>query len=562
MEAERVERRIVAEIGRGRHRIPPAIVGILVGRDECRFSGRGRFRAHRNDRDVDAGQCRRCRKPRHRRDFDAAGIDLGHLRPVAGQVQIGITRPARLHAMFERAGQAQNVALGRIDVGPPELLVEPRRSNRLAWRVEQIPAEARALADVGPDRVEPRCHPAESVRLDFVSCQTLVVRHACVFHDRTEISDGERARCGPRLGGQQLRHVRIGVERRFAGGHDRTHRFQGRRDYRRDIRSAKLGDLAIEPQLEGLGAHGREVVDHVRPGRLVTHQRLADVAERADRNPENDLVKLLAKPQRQPRDRRRLRRERRTIGVLEIVTRRLQRLAVLDLLPQRLRWPAVETLHRNQRIVFVHAIDKRDLLVDVDGADAGAVGGRLKAGHVVEERELDPSLLEQLIDRRADRIAHADDRLEEKRPLVGEEQAHQPLDGRARRYRRLLAVPAHIRENILIQCGHDRVVCGGLVFLCEELAEFVFIENFQPVPQAAILQHAQHHAHAEVGEDQRAPQAFRKAGILIVLHQLVECAEQRDQVSFGLAADVFRATLEALANGVRQHEQRMALGIA
>src|SRR3954471_13892142 len=53
-------------------------------------------------------------------------------RPVAGQIEVGEPGPFTVEPVLGAAGDGEHVALGRIDIGAPELSVQPRGALGIA----------------------------------------------------------------------------------------------------------------------------------------------------------------------------------------------------------------------------------------------------------------------------------------------------------------------------------------------------------------------------------------------------------------------------------------------
>jgi hypothetical protein len=211
-------------------------------------------------------------------------------------------------------------------------------------------------------------------------------------------------------------------------------------------------DRRRQPELEGLRLHGGDLVDHRLPARARRDQLLAEVRHRADRDPEQEAVEVSAGDERHLLHVRRRVPERLEVAVAE-------RLAALELLPQRLGGPARQALDVDQRrVLAAGGPGEARLPADLHRGDRRAVRGQVERLHAMEELEAHAAALERLVHRGDHDVAHAGVHPPEDRALVAEHESQQAAQGLARGHRRARRIAVAVRERGVVEAAEDRRV--------------------------------------------------------------------------------------------------------
>ena len=403
-----------------------------------------------------------------------------------------LRRQAEGHAVRLR----EHVAIRRVHRRDPVLRVEPRGAADRRTADEQVPVEISVLLRGGPQPLAALRQPRQRVLLHELRLLRAVVvirarrqRPHRVRQRRAQVRDVLRHHRAlrPVLAHEQVAHVG-----------PRVHRLRVAVEHRARQLPTQALQVRLEPQLRRLGLRRRDVRDHVAERLVLRDDVLRDVLEDADRAAEDHAIEAVRLGPVGEHERRHWILPRRP-PVLDVLARRAQRIALLEQLVLRLARPAVEAEHAHLRIV--RAALRRRLAPDGDRLDVGTLARQPQIVDAVEELELHAALLQHLVQRHEDRVAHAGLHLPHHRALVGPAHAEDAVDRGAR------ADLPRQREAEVVHARDVRAVHGDVVraVLRQPRAEVEAVLR-EPVARAndAALDHPARRREAEVAGDEVA----------------------------------------------------------
>ncbi len=374
---------------------------------------------------------------------------------------------------------------------------------------------------VGPERRQVVLEEVDGVLLD--AGRRLGGGLVPVVEDAAEVADRAHAVSDrPCLARDQVAHVAVGVERLDVAAGDGV-AAEGPAELRRG---------AVGPELEGLRLDGERGLDGLGEARVLGDQVLAELAEGADRDPEDDLVEVHVALQG-------------ALGSRQGVELGLEVHALgrrFELVPEGLAGPGREVLDGVQRVVFGDLRRQFALADDVDLGDV-AVGGA-QGGDGVEELELDAALLEDLVERGEDDVAHPRLHLEHDRAAVAEDELEQVAGGGASGAVGLGDVAVAVGEGDVVDGAQDGGALGGGAaegdlagaVAAEPVAPLLVVEGVEAVLEDVVLDDAGDHRDA--GVDHREEEAQVRvtvdaAGDDGAPEPLAECLQQADEEEGG-----------------------------
>ena len=242
--------------------------------------------------------------------------------------------------MLEAAWHREHVAIRGVDVGAKILGLDPLlvvAAARQRAEIEGAPIARRGGG--GPEVARVASEPVEARLPRFgrgargIAMVVWRRRGRSGGAGAAEVRERARAITGPGLAREQVREIGPGAERESMPGEDRAR-----------PRPPERAEIAQEPELHRLGLHRSHALEHGSPGRAAGRELAADAAERRERDPEHDVVEVLA-----PAERGAGHVAPRGPEGLEIDAPGHELRALDELLVQRRRGPAREPLDVDQR---------------------------------------------------------------------------------------------------------------------------------------------------------------------------------------------------------------------